>query len=198
MYNLTPDYNVDLDLLKAKVAALRIESEADNIEASRLLGEIDNALEDITGTRDGVIAEYEKRIADTKTEYAPFISTLCDFKKTVKNEMLSYRERAKMEISRIKDEINNGTIEKHEIFVDENGKIVNKSALSIRTGEGLSSVCKHYNVVITDFTKIPDAYKKFDKQKAIEDAKKGIKQIPGIEIIEKVAMRYRGKSTNAA
>lgn len=198
MYNLTPDHNIDLDLLKAKVASLRIESETDNIEASRLLGEIDNAIEDITGSRDNVISEYEKRIEDTKNEYAPYISALVEFKKTVKNEMLAYRERAKIELNRIHDEINSGSIERHDIYVDENGKIINKSALSIRTGEGLSSVRKHYNVVITDFTMIPDAYKKFDKKKAIEDAKKGIKNIPGIEIIEKEAIQYRGKSTKAA
>jgi hypothetical protein len=203
MYNLTPEnsgnnINIDLDLLKAKVSALCIKSEDDNFNASRLLGEIDNALEEITGTRDSIIGEYEKRIADTKAEYLPYILRLQEFKKTVKAEMLSYRERARMEIKSIHDDINSGKIERHEIFVDENGKMVNKNAVSIRTGEGLSTVRTHIKIVVTDLARVPDTYKKIDMKRAMDDVKKGIKDIPGIEIIEKPVMQYRGRSTNAA
>lgn len=197
-YSITPEFNADIEILEAKVKALNIQSETDNIAASQLLAEIDSTLKSVTGRRDAVIEHYEEMIADTRSEYKPFVSSLTSLRDTVKNEMLSYKERAKMKIQEIRQGIENGTIERKELFVSEDGKIINESALSIRTSEGLSSVYKYYVIEVTDFSQIPDNYKIFDKKKVLADLKKGVKNIPGIIATQKNAMQIRSKSTKAA
>ncbi len=197
-YSITPEFNADIEILEAKVKALNIQSETDNIAASQLLAEIDSTLKSVTGRRDAVIEHYEEMIADTRSEYKPFVSSLTSLRDTVKNEMLSYKERAKMKIQEIRQSIENGTIERKELFVSEDGKIINESALSIRTTDGLSSIRKYYHIEVTDFSKIPDNYKIFDKKKVLADLKKGVKNIPGIIATQKNAMQIRSKSTKAA
>lgn len=197
-YSITPEFNADIEILEAKVKALNIQSETDNIAASQLLAEIDSTLKSVTGRRDAVIEHYEEMIADTRSEYKPFVSSLTSLRDTVKNEMLSYKERAKMKIQEIRQGIENGSIERKELFVSEDGKIINESALSIRTTDGLSSIRKYYVIEVTDFSQIPDNYKIFDKKKVLADLKKGVKNIPGIIATQKNAMQIRSKSTKAA
>jgi hypothetical protein len=193
MHNLNPEFNIDIELIQAKTASLNISSETDNIEASRLLGEIDNLLEEITGRRDGIIEEYEKRIEETKAEFSPYVKQLLELKQTVKDKMLYYRELARLKVQEIKNRMQDGRIERSEVFLDDKGKIINESALSIRTENGLSSVRTYYKITVTDFSLVPDAFKTFDKKTALAAVKKGTKEIPGIEIIEKPAMQYRPK-----
>lgn len=193
MLNLDPEFNIDIELIQAKAASLKITSEADTVEASRLLGEIDKLLEDVTGRRDGIIEEYEKRIEETEAEYTPLIKQLLELKQTVKDKMLYYRELAKLKMQEMQRKMQDGKIERSQIFLDENGKIINETALSIRTENGLSSVRTYYSIIVTDFSKVPDAYKTFNKKAALAAAKNGTKEIPGIQIVEKSAMQYRPK-----
>lgn len=191
--NFNPESNVDIELLRMKVKALTIKDEPGNIAASQLLGEIDNALDELTGRRDDIIRSLNDRIAEVNSEYAPYVRQLRDLKDTVKAEMLSYRERAKLELRKLRQGIADGTIERSELWLDDKGKLLNESALSIRTGQGLSSVRKYYTITITDLALIPDDYKVVDKKALREAAKKGIKNIPGVNIVEKEAVQYRGK-----
>lgn len=196
--NINPEFNLDIDLLKSEVDSLRIKSESDNIHASRLLGKIDNLLDDVTGRRDGIIDEYEQRIEDTKSEYSPYIKSLKALKDTVKTEMLSYKKRAREIIQNIQADIASGKIERKQTYIGTDGKIVGESALSIRTGEGLSSVREYYTVRVTDLSKVPIDYIKADKNLLMAAAKKGIKNIPGVEIKENEAMQYRGIKKDVA
>lgn len=200
MFNeLNPELNlnIDLEVLKARVKALRIKDESDNIEASRLLGELNNTLAEVNDSEQRKIEFYEAQIVDTKAAIKPVkteIETLID---AVKLEMLSYRERAKMMIDEIKSDIANGKCEKYDMYMDENGKLISRSALSIRTPEGLSSTRKYFVFQVDDFSKLPDAYKLVDRKKILKDLKKGI-TIPGVKHEQKEAMQYRGKKAKAA
>lgn len=183
--------NIDLDLLKAEVSALNIRDKEDNIKASKLLGRIKATIEEVSGRRDAVISEYEQRIADTRSDYQPLLSELESLKATVKTEMLSYRERAKVMLNQIKSDLASGKIERSDVYLDENGKFLNESALSIRTNEGLSSVRKYYKITVNDISQIPDDYKIIDKKALRAAARKGIKNIPGVVIEEKEAIQMR-------
>lgn len=192
-YDINPEYSIDIGLLQQKVASLNIASETDNIRASELLGEIDNLLQSVASRRDGIIEIYEQRIAETRQEFQPDIKTLENLKRSVKDMMLEYKRRAKEKIQQIRQDIAAGKIERSEVFLDGNGKIINETALSIRTGEGLSSHRTYYKITVTDFSKVPDSYKSFDKKALLKDARKGVKEIPGILIEEKEAIQYRTK-----
>lgn len=191
MLEIDPEYNIDIDLLEKRVRGLNVKSEADKIEASRLLGEIDKLLRDVTSRRNGIIDEYEQRIEDTKADYKPVIDSLKTLKQTVKDNILLYNEIAKMKIAEIHAGMANGTVERSEVYYDpDTGKIVNESALTIRTDKGLSSAKTYYTLKVTDFTKVPDEYKKFDKKLAMEQIRQG-KTISGIEVTEKPVIQHR-------
>lgn len=192
-YDINPEYSIDIGILQQKVQSLRIQSETDNIHASELLGEIDNLLQSVASRRDGIIEIYEQRIAETRQEYQPDIKTLETLKRSVKDMMLEYKRRAKEKIQQVRQDMDSGKIERSEVYLDESGKIINETALSIRTGEGLSSHRKYFKVTVTDFSKIPDSYKSFDRKAVLKDARKGVKDIPGILIEEKEAIQYRTK-----
>lgn len=196
--NLDPKYDsIEIEILQSEVKSLVIKTDEDNIRASELLGKIDNKLTAVIGIRNGIIEEYEQRIIDTKSDYAPVIKWLNELKSQVKNEMLSYKERARLMINQIQDDIAAGNVEKYEIYVDESGHMINKTALSIRTPEGLSSPRKYYKFTVTDFSLLPDAFKIANKKLILDTIKKGTKDIPGVIIEEKDAIQYRGKAKAA-
>ncbi len=189
--------NIDLEVLKARVKALRIKDESDNIEASRLLGELNNTLAEVEDSEQRKIDYFESQILETKAAIKPVKTEIESLIDAVKLEMLTYRERAKMMINEIKTDIANGTCEKYDMYMDSNGKLISKSALSIRTPEGLSSTRKYFVFSVDDFAKLPDAYKLIDRKKILKDLKKGI-TIPGVKHEQKEAMQYRGNKAKAA
>lgn len=166
---------------------MRIASREDNIQASRLLGEIDNLIDSITERREAIIE-------DVRQTYADYLQPLEKLKHEVKDRMLEYKQSAKRTIEEIKQGIASGKIERSEIYLDDNGRIINEAALTIRTEEGLSSVRNHIIVTIDDITAVPDEFKQVVTKKLREAYRSGRKNIKGVTFTEKPVIQYRGKN----
>lgn len=198
IHEINPEYNIDIGLLRSKLDALQIGNESDLANASELLGAIDNLLYEITGRRDLDIDALQKMIDECREHYRPWIKELDAMKSEVKNRMLEYKRRAKAMIAKVREDIANGKVERSEMFLDENGRLLNESAMSIRTGEGLHSERVYYEIVVDDLSKVPDFLKTFNKKAALQYVKAGNKNVPGLIINEKRAIQYRGAGKRVA
>lgn len=188
--------------LEKKAIDLAVNSDATQVTAVALAGEVKKALKKVEDTRKGYVGPLNEHVREVNALAAEIRAPLERAESALKKQLNTYAAQQELERRKAEEKARQEAAAEQERLNAEAAaagveapvvpEVVTPETVStVRTASGTAFMQGHWTFEVADMSKVPSEYLMLDEKKVRAAIKTGTRSIPGLNIFEQKSVAIR-------